>query len=334
MIIINYHQISDRGGSSPYAMSRGLFQQQIDALIDHGFSFVTLAELLQRPSEECPRQCAITFDDGRLGAYQYGSRILRERGIKASYFICCDWLDNKPAALAESYSDFMTWDHVAELAAEGNVIGSHGKSHLPFFDIDAQSAVREVSESKRIIEQRLGASCEHFAGPWGQINRAVMSLVRNYSYRTLSSTIPGVNKVPYNLFRLRRLDSSCYRSLRAFTTAILSHVDAHSRLEVALLKVQKNWKESIPQIEAIARFDLAVCLDERSHELCMEWGLPCLRHRPEPDGNSKPPRELLLKTHGEMARDRQVTFTPITLRKTHPAWTYLSSFLPGTSRIR
>jgi peptidoglycan/xylan/chitin deacetylase (PgdA/CDA1 family) len=335
MIIINYHQISPRGASSRYDMSLGLFQGQIDALIDHGFSFVTLAALLQTPSgEERPRQCAITFDDGRLGAYEHGARILRKRGIKATYFICPDWLEERPTAPAECYSDFMTWDHVAELLAEGNVIGSHGKSHLPFFEIDAGSAAREVSESKRLIEPRLGASCEHFAGPWGQIDSVVMSLVRDCGYKTLSSTVPGPNKVPYELYRLRRLDSSCYPSLASFTEAIRSHIEAHSRLDVVLLKLQGSRKKDTSRLEAIARFDLAICLDERSYELCTELGLPCLRYRPEPGWNSRLPRELLLKTHGEMARGREITFTPLTLRETHPAWTYLSSFLRGANRIR
>ena len=93
MIIINYHQLSARSAPHPYIMPWELFQAQIDALIEHGFSFVTLTDLLQSPSDERPRQCAITFDGGRLGAYQYGSRILRERGIKATYFICPDWLE-------------------------------------------------------------------------------------------------------------------------------------------------------------------------------------------------------------------------------------------------
>jgi peptidoglycan/xylan/chitin deacetylase (PgdA/CDA1 family) len=315
-------------------MPRGLFQAQIDALIEHGFSFVTLTELLQSPPEERPRQCAITFDDGRLGAYQHGSRILREHGIKATYFISPDWLEKKPAARAESYSDFMTWDHVAELAAEGNVVGSHGRSHLPFFDLDPEAAAREVSESKRLIEHRLGIPCEHFAAPWGQINRALMSLVRDSGYKTLCSTVRGPNKFPYDLFRLRRLDSSSYPSLRGFHRAIPGDVDAHSRFDVALLRLKGSWKRNASQIEAIARFDLAICLDEGSYELCMELGLPCLRHPPEAVLDSKPPRELLLKTHGGMARGRETTFTPLTVGETRPAWTYLLSFLPGTSRTR
>jgi peptidoglycan/xylan/chitin deacetylase (PgdA/CDA1 family) len=334
MIILNYHQISARSASHRYIMPRGLFQAQIDALIEHGFSFVTLTELLQSPSGERPRQCAITFDDGRLGAYQHGSPVLRERGIKATYFICPDWLEKKPAARAESYSDFMTWDQVAELAAEGNVVGSHGKSHLPFFDIDAEAAAREISESKRLIELRLAAACEHFAAPWGQINRAVMSLVRDSGYKTLSSTVPGPNKVPYDLFRLRRLDSSSYPSLQRFHEALRSNVDAHSRLDVALLEVKRSWKSDASRVDAIARFDLAICLDEGAYELCMELGLPCLRHQPETLRDSKPPRELLLKNPAGMARDRETTFTPLTVEETHPAWTYLLSFLPGTSRTR
>ena len=314
MIIINYHQLSTDGASSPYDISVSLFQAQIDALIEQGFSFVTLQALLQTAVEEDRRrECAITFDDGRLGAYEHGARILRERDIHATYFICPTWLERRPTAPRELYSDFMTWDHVAELAREGHIIGSHGHSHLRFFDIDAGSASREVSESKRLIERRLGASCDHFAAPWGQIDRSVMSLARQAGYRTLSSTVPGPNKVPYELYRLRRLDSSSCPSLASFNEAIRCHTEAHARLDVVLLKLPGKRPDRIACLKAIGRFDLAVCLDDASHGLCLELGLRCLRHRPaagDPDG---PLRELLLTAYGDLARDRQLICTPLTL---------------------
>jgi peptidoglycan/xylan/chitin deacetylase (PgdA/CDA1 family) len=336
MIAINYHEISAGVAFHRYAVSRRLFQAHIDALVDQGFSFVTLAGLLQPPADERPRQCAITFDDGRLGAYERGAGILREHGIKATFFICPDWLEEKPQIRAESYSDFMTWDHVTELAAEGHLIGSHGKGHLPFFEMASGPVAREISDSKRLIEQRLGTVCEHFASPWGQINRVVMNLVRDAGYKTLSSTVPGPNKIPYDLFRLRRLDSSHYPSLRRFRRGIGRHVDAHSRFDVALLTVEGAWKQYVAQVDAIAGFDLVLCLDDGAYALCMYLGLPCSKPSSRAQWSAEQARELLLSAHGEMARERTITFTPLTLtrRETHPAWTYLSSFLRATNRTR
>src|SRR5262245_28154913 len=260
MVIINYHQLSPEGGSSRYDLPVALFRAQLDTLIDLGFSFVTLGELMRGSDEEDSRQCAITFDDGRLGAYEHGARILRERGISATYFICPEWLERRPTAVAECYSDFMTWNHVVQLAAEGDVIGSHGQSHRRLVGIAAESAGREVCESKSLIERRLGASCDHFAAPWGQIDRSVMDLVRHAGYRTLSSTVRGLNKHPYQLYRLRRLDSSSYPSLAAFDQALRRHVDAHSRLDVVLLTLPGAWPR-VSHLETVAQFDLAVCLD-------------------------------------------------------------------------
>lgn len=314
MVIINYHQLSSEGGSSRYDVPTALFQAQLDTLIDLGFSFVTLAELLRGSAEEEPRQCAITFDDGRLGAYEHGARILRARGIRATYFICPEWLERRPTEVAECYSDFMTWDHVVELTGEGNVIGSHGQSHLRLVDIDAGSASREVSESKSLIERRLGASCDHFAAPWGQIDRSVMDLVRHAGYRTLSSTVRGPNKFPYQLYRLRRLDSSSYPSLASFIEGIRCHTEAHARLDVVLLKLPGRRPDRVSCLKTIGRFDLAVCLDDASYELCLELGLRCLRHRPPAGDHVGPLRELLLTAYGDLARDRQLIFTPLTLR--------------------
>jgi peptidoglycan/xylan/chitin deacetylase (PgdA/CDA1 family) len=333
MVIINYHQLSSEGGSSRHDLPEALFRAQLDTLIDLGFSFVTLAELLRGSAEEEPRQCAITFDDGRLGAYEHGARILRARGIRATYFICPEWLERRPTEVAERYSDFMTWDQVVELTGEGNVIGSHGQSHLRLVDIDAGSASREVSESKSLIERRLGASCDHFAAPWGQIDRSVMDLVQHAGYRTLSSTVRGPNKLPYQLYRLRRLDSSSYPSVAAFDQALRRHVDAHSRLDVVLLTLPGAWPR-VSHLETVAQFDLAVCLDDAAYELCVALGLPCLRHRPAPGHEATPSRERLVRRHGDVVRDREITFTPLTLSEDPSEWTSPSSSPRAMSSTR
>lgn len=324
MLIINYHEISPRPASSPYVLSCDLFQQHIEALAGLGFSFATLTEILaERPAGDRARQCAITFDDGRLGAYEHGSRILQEHGINATYFVCPDWLEKKPAAPAETYSDFMNWDHVAELAARGNVIGSHGKSHLSFFSMDARTAIREVSDSKTLIERRLAAPCEHFASPYGHVNRAVMDITRDSGYRTLCTAIRGPNKLPYDPFRLRRLDSSDFPSARRFKKEVLRCVDDHSRFNVALLKLPENSTAGVSEANAAARFDLVACLDSRSHDLCVEFGVPCLRLEPSPGGNLGPAREMLMRTHDERVGNRPVVFTPLTFGGSRRAWGFV-----------
>lgn len=324
MLIINYHEISPKLTPSPYVLSADLFRQHIEALISFGFSFTTLAEIAAgQPAAEHAHRCAITFDDGRLGAYEYGSTILQEHGIKAAYFVCSDWLEQTPLAPAEAYSDFMNWDHVAVLAARGNVIGSHGRSHLPFFDIDSETALREVADSKQLIERRLSAPCEHFASPFGHVNRAVMDLARDCGYRTLSTAIPGPNKAPYDLFRLRRLDSSNLSSLKAFKTEVQRCVDEQSRFNVALVKLPENVTAGVSEANAAARFDLVACLDSRSLDLCMQFGLPGIRLELPPGLNRTPARQRLMETHAEVVGNRRVVFTPLTFGGGCHAWASL-----------
>jgi len=333
MLVVNYHEISAGSASRHrYALSREAFEAQLGVLIDAGFSFGTLGELLDAPAGDDSRRCAITFDDGRLGAYDPGLAILAERAIQATYFLCSDWLDKRHVPPREAYSDFMTWDHAADVARHGHLIGSHGKRHRAFFYMDRQSAVEEVTESKRLIEQRLGVSCEHFASPWGQIDRAVMNLVQASGYTSLASTVRGANKAPYNRFRLRRLDGADFDEIPRFSSAIRGYVDAHSRFEIGMLRVRGSVDRSWPEIEDIARVDVVVCLDEASYELCLEAGIPCLRPPVRPAPSVERLGDWLLNDHRELVQDRTMTFTPLSLRGPGWPWKYLWSFRPGMSR--
>ncbi len=61
----------------------------------------------------------------------------------------------------------ISWDHVKEMAEFGVKFGAHTCSHPNLSHIDIDSAEREIAESKRIIEQRVGVEVTGFAYPYG-----------------------------------------------------------------------------------------------------------------------------------------------------------------------
>lgn len=69
-----------------------------------------------------------------------------------------------------------------ELAATSLcTIGSHSKSHAPLHKIWWRPKLkREFSESKRILEDMIGAPVEHFSYPYGSYCKKVDALVRQY----------------------------------------------------------------------------------------------------------------------------------------------------------
>jgi peptidoglycan/xylan/chitin deacetylase (PgdA/CDA1 family) len=61
----------------------------------------------------------------------------------------------------------MTWEQIGEMAAHGIRFGAHTCSHPNLSHVDLETAEREIVESKRIIEGRLGAEVSGFAYPYG-----------------------------------------------------------------------------------------------------------------------------------------------------------------------
>ncbi|MCX7424632.1 MAG: polysaccharide deacetylase family protein [Planctomycetia bacterium] len=59
----------------------------------------------------------------------------------------------------------MNWDEIRSLRRRGHIIGSHTMSHPNVAHIGPDDVLRELQESKRLLEQRLGETIVHFSYP-------------------------------------------------------------------------------------------------------------------------------------------------------------------------
>ena len=84
---------------------------------------------------------------------------------------------------SEAMDATMTWDDVHELAGGGVVFGSHTQSHPVLTCISSSEAQRELGESKKAIEERLGQECTLFSYPHGDSSLEVRALVARAGYR-------------------------------------------------------------------------------------------------------------------------------------------------------
>jgi peptidoglycan/xylan/chitin deacetylase (PgdA/CDA1 family) len=88
------------------------------------------------------------------------------------------------------------WDELAGLAADPLVtIGSHTVSHPFLAKSDVESVLSELTESRFMIEQKLGVRPEHLAYPVGAPDAAgprEFALAAEVDYRTAVTTRPGV----------------------------------------------------------------------------------------------------------------------------------------------
>lgn len=101
----------------------------------------------------------------------------------------------------------LTWDQSLELLSQKVVIGSHTMTHPILSRSKLQDAEIEISEPKRIIEEKLDAKVEHFAYPNGHtsdFNDEIKKIVSSH-YATSVTTITGINKPGCDMYELKRI---------------------------------------------------------------------------------------------------------------------------------
>jgi peptidoglycan/xylan/chitin deacetylase (PgdA/CDA1 family) len=154
-----------------------------------------------------PLTCAITFDDGYAGVYEYAYPILRQNGFEAVLYVTTSALDQGGAQHPHEIPGFypgeptLTWAQVREMSKGGITIGSHLCHHLDMRKLNPETGMEQLGRSRDIISQKLGAPCKHFAYPFGLFNARNVHWVGKLGYE--SAVTVRHSLVPDNLDPLR-----------------------------------------------------------------------------------------------------------------------------------
>jgi peptidoglycan/xylan/chitin deacetylase (PgdA/CDA1 family) len=206
--ILYYHSISDdpvRSSVSPAA-----FERQIEYLVRGGYRLLSLSEAVRRLAAGAPlpgNGVVITLDDGFRDNYEQAFPVLRRYGVPASIFLTVSYIgtDRLPTL---TRTDFvprpLDWEQVREMHAHGIEFGSHTLTHPMLSSLSPGEVRREVAESKRVIEDRLGIPVRFFCYPRGDFNAGVRTIVREEGYQAACTTRPGTNSRRTDAFALRR----------------------------------------------------------------------------------------------------------------------------------
>ncbi|MBI3815701.1 MAG: polysaccharide deacetylase family protein [Nitrospinae bacterium] len=206
--ILCYHQFSKGKSKDKMIVSEDMFDKQMVYLKENGYNVITLKELhdfinyKRRPPQN---SVVITIDDGWKSAKTAAAPILKKYGFKATLFIYTDLI--KPGKIT------LSWDDVKEMMDEGVIeVQSHSRSHPDLTKMKEnepeaayiQRLEKEIGESQKIIEQKLGIKPVFMAYPFGTFNDAVIDTLKRYQYAGAFTVIKGGNPFFYNNFSLNR----------------------------------------------------------------------------------------------------------------------------------
>ena len=115
----------------------------------------------------------INFDDGFKTQYTHAKPILDKYGFKASFYIVCNYVDNKKG--------YMTWEEIETLNKEGHDIGSHTMNHIHLSNLSKKDIEYEVGQSKKCLNDH-GIETTSFAFPFNDVSKdkTIFKIVSKY----------------------------------------------------------------------------------------------------------------------------------------------------------
>jgi peptidoglycan/xylan/chitin deacetylase (PgdA/CDA1 family) len=217
--ILMYHHI-DVAGPTADAIRRDLsvppvsFAAQVDYLARNGYHALSLADLVDcmatgKPLPPSP--VVLTFDDGYLDNYTNAFPVLKNAGFAGTFFIITDFVGQ---------GEYMTWYQAAEMAAWGMDLESHTLDHPDLAVLPANRLLRQLTESRAILEQNLGKPVRYLSYPAGRYNGAVSRAAEQAGYVAAVTTVYGESHSWGRQFELTRIRVRGTDSLAVFAQKV------------------------------------------------------------------------------------------------------------------
>jgi len=224
--ILVYHQIRvgpDGPPDGETVISYERFSVDMEYLHDQGYVTLDMDEVVQFLQGERfpPKVVAIHFDDGWQSAIN-AVPVLDRYGFKATFWVI--------GTSVGSDASFMDWPLLQDLDKNPNFeIYSHTMTH-PYEDGDtlvdwvagktpgksATDARWELTESKRLLEEKLGHPVPYLAWPAGVFDDVLVEMARQAGYTALVTVVDTMNHPGDDPLRIHRTTINGVCDERAF----------------------------------------------------------------------------------------------------------------------
>lgn len=243
--ILTYHSL-DRSGSI-VSLAPERFRRQMRSLFERGIRTVTPLELAESPRPEGSRPgVALTFDDGFENFYSEAFPVLAEFRLSATVFLVTGSVGDAAgwARQPSAYRDreLLSWSRIEELGRAGVRFGAHSMTHPDLTKLPFAEARREITESKKRIEDRIGAEVEAFAYPYGAESAELRKVVAEH-FAVGCSTRFGCLRPDSPRESLERLDVYYLRNLFWYRRLFRRSTGAY----LALRGLLRSWRENLPR---------------------------------------------------------------------------------------
>ena len=206
MAVVTYHAIVERAaeleawepGARLYVFTLDELRRQLDHLVAEGFATVSMGDFARWHAGEAElpeRPVVVSFDDGHRSNAELAAPALGERGQRGVFFVTAGRVGR---------GDTVSWHQLEAMLGAGMEVGSHTLTHPCPSALSSAELERELAESKRVLEEGLGAPIDFVASPTGYDHRRFGALARQAGYKAALQGAIGRNRRSTDPFALRR----------------------------------------------------------------------------------------------------------------------------------
>ncbi len=207
--VLGYHSVGSTFPGDPYGLSTpaAAFARQMEAVASGLFG---APAALGRARLDGSGEISVTFDDGYLDSLTTAAPILARLSLPFSVCVTPGLLD--------SGRPYLSWTELKELAlVPGCEVGAHGLTHIRLDALGAEDLARELSESRRRLEDALGRAVAVMTWPHGAASRRTADAARAAGYARAGCSLYGVSGPDRDPLLLKRTEIVSFDDERDFS---------------------------------------------------------------------------------------------------------------------
>lgn len=183
-----FHTVTDKRSINQSHIKTAVFNNFLDRLNRRNYTTLTAYEaatLSEKTLTTLSPFVVVTFDDGFESVFTHAIPVLDRYAMKATVFPIVKYFDT---GTFSSWDVYPTQKHLSKqqiraIAESGHEIGSHTLTHPDLRLLSEKELEKELSESKKILEDILGRSVVTVSFPWGSWNERVWRKAQECGYK-------------------------------------------------------------------------------------------------------------------------------------------------------
>jgi peptidoglycan/xylan/chitin deacetylase (PgdA/CDA1 family) len=251
-----FHSIDEKPRLNMSSYSKRKFGQFLDYLNSNDINTITVSEHTAHPQNQQKASAVITFDDALQSFYDNAYPLLEEKKIKTTIFAIAGLVGKSGNWDVMGQTRHISAPALRKLAYRGHEIGSHSLTHANLIWLDDADLMKELRDSKTILENITGSAIKSLSFPFGSWNKRVWDAAKSAGYE-YAAAYRGHHRAPPEILPVMgvyRFDSVTDiagrmlpdKSLSSRCSRITAKIMSHFSKGTPICKFRKEYYKRFP----------------------------------------------------------------------------------------